>query len=788
MPNNQSQTVDITPTPRILRILGDIPFQIWQCFAELMDNSLDAFTKASKKELEIDYPRIDVCWSNSSVGVGEREIEIRDNGFGMPLKVLNNAARAGFSSNDPVDNLGLFGMGFNIATARLGEQTLFLSSTKGDKEWVGISIDFGELIKGGTFHAPIVRLAKDNPSESGTRIIIRRLKDNIFSQLNTKQTAIRQQLEKIYSAILNENKYDIYIQGKALRSRPHCIWGETRYVVRKNNKIFARQEIDRDLGESYFDLERNRYLSDDESTEIDIDSSKGAALPIDVVKRSRRLRGWLGIQRYADPVDFGIDFIRNGRKILMGDKSLFHFTHPDTGVEICEYPIELGSTVGGRIVGELHVDYLIPTYQKNAFDYNDRGWRVTTDLIRGAGPILPGQRKLLQLTNDNDSPLGRLINAYRRVDKGTKCLYVPKDYTSDLKRRFYSRESDYISDEKWYEIAQECDKSSAEGAVSTPVDPGNAPTDDVDDYFDETDSENPDPKVPDSDTIDEPSTQEPEKDSDRDSLIQRSVRSQSLTGRYGFGDVSPMEISAMRVADGEIMVNGQSVPSRLFRDGIEVDFFYDPSHEVLSQFPITPKQLLLHTLSEEFWLRDNDVTIQRAFHGLVLTHMSEERINSQVLQDRADAILSTIRERLPNLLGPVFLNVKSMIEESEPELEDLTTELLNQDSELFQSFQESGEGSERSLLYVSPKTIRRLIEKFPEDLFDDKLFHHPYSNIRVGNKSLRERLRKGSIERIQSYFRDVVFIRDNGYGDGVKKKQELQRILNSIDLLESLIV
>ena len=38
-----TNTVDITPTPRILRTLGDIPFEVWQCLAELADNSLDAF-------------------------------------------------------------------------------------------------------------------------------------------------------------------------------------------------------------------------------------------------------------------------------------------------------------------------------------------------------------------------------------------------------------------------------------------------------------------------------------------------------------------------------------------------------------------------------------------------------------------------------------------------------------------------------------------------------------------------------------------------------------------------
>ena len=35
--------LDLTPDPRILEVLGDIPFQPWQCMAELVDNSFDAF-------------------------------------------------------------------------------------------------------------------------------------------------------------------------------------------------------------------------------------------------------------------------------------------------------------------------------------------------------------------------------------------------------------------------------------------------------------------------------------------------------------------------------------------------------------------------------------------------------------------------------------------------------------------------------------------------------------------------------------------------------------------------
>lgn len=49
--DHNSQLVDITPTPKILRTLGDIPFAAWQCLAELTDNSLDAFADAEYRGL-----------------------------------------------------------------------------------------------------------------------------------------------------------------------------------------------------------------------------------------------------------------------------------------------------------------------------------------------------------------------------------------------------------------------------------------------------------------------------------------------------------------------------------------------------------------------------------------------------------------------------------------------------------------------------------------------------------------------------------------------------------------
>ena len=97
MPN--TETVDITPSPRILRVLGEIPFQTWQCFAELMDNSIDALLKQPDSD---EQKAVWVNWSGQKVGLKDRTIEVSDNAQGMTLEQMRNAVRAGYSNNNPI--------------------------------------------------------------------------------------------------------------------------------------------------------------------------------------------------------------------------------------------------------------------------------------------------------------------------------------------------------------------------------------------------------------------------------------------------------------------------------------------------------------------------------------------------------------------------------------------------------------------------------------------------------------------------------------------------------------
>src|SRR5437773_12450012 len=101
---------------------------------------------------------------------------VRDRGSGMGPGQLQAAVRAGWSGNDPIGSLGLFGMGFNIATARLGTRTTVWTTIAGDAEWSGLQIDFEKLIRQRHFRTPKLNRPKQDRYEQGTVITVENLK------------------------------------------------------------------------------------------------------------------------------------------------------------------------------------------------------------------------------------------------------------------------------------------------------------------------------------------------------------------------------------------------------------------------------------------------------------------------------------------------------------------------------------------------------------------------------------------------------------------------------------
>lgn len=581
-----------------------------------------------------------------------------------------------------------------------------------------------------------------------------------------------------------------------LKPRNHCVWSESRYVRYNDQNIAARIPIDRNLGSALFDAQRNCYLTPIEAEEYYSMQQEGNPLPDHIIERSKRLTGWLGIQRYADPNDFGIDFIRNGRKILVSDKSLFQYENPLTGQKELQYPLELGTSIGGRIVGELHVDYLLPTYQKNDFDRTDNSWKQTIDAICGVGPFLPKSRKNLGFTEPNVSPLCVLVNAFRRVDKGTKCLFAPNDTAKRYASEFRKGTRDYLDDTLWWKAAQEEDQRQSSGGshITTDVNSGDAPSDDISSYLggslggsniapvgtattsgghSSTTTHIPTPVQP---------TPPVSLDSKLDELIQRSNVVTQMTGKnYKYGNTGSLNVRVYELSQGEIRQQGERKPCFFSSDGIDCDFVYDPTHPLLAQYPIAPQMLLLVYLSEKLKARDNVKDIISVYSELMMTTMQDSKVDRQSLQDRASSVFELLREKLANTLSVIPGKVIECIHESAGEVEETVTNLIQTNPTLLQAFQNKEDAGFDAIEYVPPKTLYRLVDRFPEYVMDGKVFTALYLTISLCDENATARAREESKDRILSFIKDALRM-VVGYSQRIPKN-ELQRASLSVDFL-----
>ena len=433
---------------------------------------------------------------------------------------------------------------------------------------------------------------------------------------------------------------------------------------------------------------------------------------------------------------------------------------------------------------------------KNDFDRSDISWIQTVEAICGTGPFLPKSRKDLGFTEPNTAPLCILVNAYRRVDKGTKCLFAPNDLSKHYAAEFRKGTCDYIDDTKWWKAAQEEDqKSNTGGSRTTEVNTGDIPSDDISEYLGGGNSISA-MGIIDAGTdmggsstfISEGATTEEQpievlETSNMDDLLRRTTPIQQLTGKnYRFGRGYPLTVRAYELTSGEIKYKGERRPCFFQSSGIDCDFVYDPTHPVLSQYPITPQMLLLQYLSEKLKARDGLTDIVSVYSDLVVVTMEDARLDRQALQDRASSAFELLREKLAIALKDAAEEVVRCIHESSGEVEETVSNIIQSNPSLLDAFQNMIAAGYDAIEYVPPKTLYRLVDRFPDKVFDKKALSTPYLAINLSDENATRRAREDSKDRILSYIKDTLRV-IAGYNTQRVQKNELTRASLSVDFL-----
>lgn len=466
--SNASTEIDVTPYPEILALLENLNVEPWACLAELCDNALDDFRVNGKSGGEI------------HIEVDGKNLTITDNGSGMSVNQVESAISAGYSEKGKADELGLFGVGFNVATVGLGRKAAIATKTAADKNWAHVNIDVNEMIRAKSFKLQANQVKLKGKFNHGTIINIE-LDDkhiNDFSRPAFQKT-LSEHLGQAYSYILrssvpgltgevsgNQRDVEISLAGNLVRPWIPCIWDEDRTVSYRGSPVNSVSKIDRALPPASVCNDCGYWHM---STNIKI-CERCECVNLEV--KNRRVWGWVGVQRYMDSLEFGINFIRNGRTILFRDRSIFTFSDPTTGEAVQEYPVEWPADQG-RIVGELHCDHVGVDFIKRSFNTNDNNWHGARTILHGDARLRPRQN-----TTPNTSPLAQIFNAYRVNEPGVRYLMPGNgksaihQATKNWSRKFQEGDTDYYTDKEWYDAAVSHDtkKSGSE------VEPGNPGT------------------------------------------------------------------------------------------------------------------------------------------------------------------------------------------------------------------------------------------------------------------------------------------------------------------------
>ncbi|MEY2563602.1 MAG: hypothetical protein QOH88_1795 [Verrucomicrobiota bacterium] len=754
---------NLTPHPRILAMLGEIVLPQWKCLAELIDNAVDAFLEANRAGTPISSPHITI--TTPTAGITNPKISVRDNGPGMDASTLEKAARAGWTSHDPINNLGLFGMGFNIATARLAQKTTIWTTRKGDPEWVGMGIDFDDLISHQKFVTAVLTKPKGDPDVSGTEIEITKIKPDQkdwFSKPSNR-TVLGKHLGRIYSAMLGPARdpiaFRLDLNGNQVRARRHCVWGgadngEPRSVeTARHGTVDAFQSFDRRLGDRRFCLQCWNWLPSN------IEECPSCGAEGRVVMRERRVHGWIGIQRFLDESDYGLDFLRHGRKIEIGNKDLFKLPDEATDTEVLEYPID-DPRNRGRIVGEVHLDHCSVPYTKDRFVREDAAWAEMVEIVRGVGPLRPDFAAKAGV-GENSSPLFKLFQAFRRssphnrrVGGWAKLLVVPdNERAKRMFRNFEAGEPDYQTDRKWWELAEQADADVLRNSGGT-----GGESDDDDDLGGEQSPTPEGGEQQQGETRADPVQPQRQPVPNLSQVYQDDITSQ----RY--------EVQAFSVAkDDPFLASGE-----LFDPTKDADtawalkrsasgpwsFYVNLKHPVFQSTTMTPMDALLTQIAftaADFARAHGPQPFAQILSKLRARYAASSYLNPAVLSADAMAQLIDIARSVTGRVDAETL--RAFFDDIGPSHQDAVR--ITMASRGVANPQGSVEDGS-FLQYATPRTISDFVLTHPEAFFDGQYWDDQYSTLDYGSAAATDEARKGVTSYYASLLADAVWLAQQG--------------------------
>jgi len=463
-------TFDFTPDPKVLIALTHTPMRPIDALCELIDNAIDSFYIGKLQGRPTDSPVIVISLpTKKQLNNGTGCLRIQDNGPGMTADVAEKAIKAGYSGNNPYDTLGLFGMGFNISTGKLGNRTVFRTTRSDMNTFIQTIINLTEINTKKNYSLPVEELPKNgDPFDASAHGTIIEISDwwpegnqnskCIQSLVQYGIPTIRREIGRRYASILRAGEIRIIVNEEKCEPFEHCIWDDSRFVTRKNGQVPAVIRLDHVVGTTKRCGSCTAILGSDDY----VCPACGSTV---VRTIEERIKGWVGIQRFDSETAYGIDLIRNGRAIRVGEKAAFFEYTDELNHVIKDYPID---SIYGRIVGEVHLDFVPVDFQKQDFQRSSLEWQKAMRFLRGESSLQPTQPN----ADKNQSPIFKLFQGYRRVRQiGRGDMYmgfwdadsraakrISRDTEKEYYEKFLQKLPGYYDDSEWWKLVETADQ------------------------------------------------------------------------------------------------------------------------------------------------------------------------------------------------------------------------------------------------------------------------------------------------------------------------------------------
>jgi len=716
MAEHDKHELNITGGARLMRHLGNNDLKGWQCVAELIDNSIDGLLikkNSKKKYVEVYIP------TPSEISNNSQPFTIDDNGKGMNKDELENALTAGMSGNDDSgQSLGLFGLGFNSASARLGDELVVRTSREDMDHDLIVRVNLIEL-SAITREDKTTRVIAKEVSKtfetSGTEIKISQFLPRSKKLLN--RSTVISYLNKAYSSLfLEKEKIKITINGNDIKPYKFCIWNEDRFVETKRDKekIPVYHSLDNvTIGEAIFSKTFNTYVDEETAKKMDED---------DLVKRKITINGWVGLQRFFDTREYGINVIRNGRIILLQEKDkFFNWYYPEDFTEeqirehtkYCKgnyvegYPID-NLILGGRIVGEIHADFIHPNFTKDGLENeSDLSWQKVVNHLRGDGPFQPDLGAALGY-EQNTSPLGMLFKGFRKANPKGRRYLIGGDGSGPLHARaramaqyFFEGKEEYQDDSKWHEMVEDAEIGLDPDEI---VDPTDLVPDEEEDPYDPDPEKNEDP-FHNAKKIDE-------KEYDIKSYISET----------------PIKVLIYKYKPKSKNKDPISFLSNSFS---EFNAYININNDLFKDFTDEWEDLILLEVASIFHTRkgnDPKWQLSSIYYELKKKYQKDSMLNKEMLITESKYLIEEIQGYLVESKKEVNLRIDVLMNKEEIKLLK-DNYLRSKNINLDKSGLEKLVKDSSFLEYMEQKYIFKYISLVPENIFDDNFFNLPYSSL-----------------------------------------------------------